>query len=100
MLLYTADKSLLRSMKAASKFCILLAKKVDILNLWTKHYSLLLGDRRVVSRESLSEIRQETVNTEIDEFNVTSLVEDEKVIGKLMRQKRLAQTYYRNRQVY
>ncbi|KAI8770733.1 craniofacial development protein 2 [Biomphalaria glabrata] len=45
----------------------LLTSKVDILNRWTEYYSMLFGDKRHVSEESLANVPEKIMREELDE---------------------------------
>nr|KAI8739460.1 LINE-1 retrotransposable element ORF2 protein [Biomphalaria glabrata] len=45
----------------------LLTSKADKLNRWTEHYSLLFGDKRYISEESLANIPKKTMREELDD---------------------------------
>ncbi|KAK7003594.1 hypothetical protein BgiMline_005064 [Biomphalaria glabrata] len=45
----------------------LFTSKADILNRWTEHYSMLFGDKRHVSEESLANVPQKIMREELDD---------------------------------
>ncbi|KAK7010181.1 hypothetical protein BgiMline_001775 [Biomphalaria glabrata] len=51
----------------------LLASKADILNRWTKHYSMLFGDKRHVSEESLANFNKKTMREDLDDPHLRKL---------------------------
>ncbi|KAI8772242.1 hypothetical protein BgiMline_032457 [Biomphalaria glabrata] len=62
----------------------LLTSKVNILNGWTEHYSLLFGDKRHVSEESLANVPQKFMREELDDPQTFEKVET--AINKLKKQ--------------
>ncbi|KAI8790026.1 hypothetical protein BgiBS90_010284 [Biomphalaria glabrata] len=51
----------------------ILTNKVNILNRWTEHYSILFGDKRHVSEESLANVPQKTMREDLDDPHLRKL---------------------------
>ncbi|KAI8767205.1 hypothetical protein BgiBS90_029353 [Biomphalaria glabrata] len=63
----------------------LLTSKADILNRWTGHYSMLFGDKRYASEESLENVPQKTITENLDD--PPSSKKNETAISKLKNHK-------------
>nr|KAI8747196.1 craniofacial development protein 2-like [Biomphalaria glabrata] len=64
---------------------ILFTSKADILNRWTEHFSMLFGDKRHVSEESLANVSQKTIREELDDRPTSEEIET--AISKLKKHK-------------